>query len=72
MASAQVHDTARGLAGTAEEASQKTTAVAAASEQATTEAEAAQQRALDYDVVLTWEALDQWLGRIEAAELTAT
>ena len=43
----------------------------AASEQATTEAEAAQQRALDYDVVLTWEALDGWLARIAAAPLTA-
>ncbi len=43
----------------------------AESGQATTEAEAAQQRALDYDVVLTWEALERWLARIEAAELTA-
>jgi DNA polymerase-1 len=43
----------------------------AESDQATTEAEAAQQRDLDYDVVLTWEALDRWLAKVEAAELTA-
>lgn len=41
------------------------------SEQATGEAEVAQGRALDYDVVLTWESFERWLGRIEAAELTA-
>src|SRR5260370_752656 len=32
---------------------------------------AVQQRPLDYDVVLTWEAFDQWLAKINAAELTA-
>ena len=43
----------------------------AESDDATAEAETAQQRALDYDVVLTWEAFDQWLAKINAAELTA-
>ena len=43
----------------------------AESDEATTEAEAVQQRPLDYDVVLTWEAFDQWLAKINAAELTA-
>lgn len=38
---------------------------------ATAEAEQAQQRELHYDVVLTWELFDQWLGRIDAAPLTA-
>ncbi|WP_027015459.1 DNA polymerase I [Comamonas composti] len=38
---------------------------------ATDEAEAAQQRALEYEVVLTWEAFDAWLAKISAAELTA-
>jgi DNA polymerase-1 len=41
------------------------------SDGATTEAEAVQQRPLDYDVVLTWQAFDQWLAKINAAELTA-
>lgn len=43
----------------------------AESDDPTAEAETAQQRALDYDVVLTWEAFDQWLAKINAAELTA-
>lgn len=41
------------------------------SQSATSEAEAAQQRDLKYDVVLTWELFEQWLARIEAAALTA-
>ena len=41
------------------------------SEQASAEAENAQQRELKYDVVLTWELLDQWLDRIASAPLTA-
>ena len=43
----------------------------AESVQATADAEAVQQRTLAYDVVLTWEALDRWLARVQAAELTA-
>jgi len=41
------------------------------SEEATEEAIAAQERKVDYDVILTWESFDAWLAKIEAAPLTA-
>ncbi|MET1113415.1 MAG: DNA polymerase I [Comamonas sp.] len=41
------------------------------SAEATAEAEAAQQRSVDYDVILTWASFDAWLAKIEAAPLTA-
>ncbi|MEF9999496.1 MAG: DNA polymerase I [Comamonas sp.] len=41
------------------------------SAEATEEAQAAQQRSVDYDVILTWASFDAWLAKIEAAPLTA-
>ena len=41
------------------------------SAEATEEAEAAQGRGVDYDVILTWASFEAWLAKIEAAPLTA-
>ena len=41
------------------------------SSEATEEAEVAQQRSVDYEVILTWERLNAWLEKLQAAELTA-
>ena len=41
------------------------------SAEASEEATAAQQRSVDYDVILTWASFDAWLAKIEAAPLTA-
>ena len=52
-----------------------TTASASAAQAASAEssalASAAQQRPLAYDIVLTWEQLDAWLARLQAAALVA-
>ncbi len=42
-----------------------------ASDDATQDAEAAEQQTLNYDVVLTWELFEKWLAKINAAALTA-
>ncbi len=42
-----------------------------ADEQASHEGTQAQQRDVDYDVVLTWEELDAWIARLMAAPLVA-
>ncbi|KAF1020791.1 MAG: DNA polymerase I [Paracidovorax wautersii] len=44
---------------------------AAASEAPAASTAAAPSEAVQYDIVLTWDALDAWLARLEAAELTA-
>jgi len=41
------------------------------SAEASEEAAAAQQRSVDYDVILTWASFEAWLAKIEAAALTA-
>ena len=46
-------------------------AAAPGSDDATAVAEAAQQRELAYETILTWEQFEQWLARIQAAPLVA-